>query len=417
MTEAVQRQVEACLDKDPFLPDLVDSLSAKAGNQLIHFARFAILPPQPDQSGRLLCSLIVDDERAISQMPDALRRPLEICHAALAPQQSLFEWLNAHRIENRSLFVAAVGETVRSIRSGDARFDCLQDAIDRPRGHAAYGQIPQLINEVREATSAVRFPSGLSKRQQVRRRADFIGLLLMIYLPVTPALLWLLNAHPSIPGRLASFAAVGIGWPIVLFLLIRNVWGLIVHWFNRDTVRTSFDAADLNYRTPTHWRQNAVTLVLPVRDNPLCRLSLRLYLRLTQVLLTYWFSDGRLNQVNSIHFARFFLIDRGRRLVFLSDYDGAIDHYLAEFVSVGRLAIIPILLHTAGCPPTRWFFRPGDSFAQQLPGYIAGNSVLTHAVSAYPSLSVRNVLARGRLNTAIDIDDVPAVSSFLATCR
>ena len=104
-------------------------------------------------------------------------------------------------------------------------------------------------------------------------------------------------------------------------------------------------------------------------------------------------------------------------MLFLSDFDGATDNYLAEFVSVGRLAIIPILMHLEGCPPTKGFFKPGETFAQQLPSYVLENSIPTVAASAYPHLSVRNVLSRSRLNTAIDLDNVAAIRTHMATCR
>ena len=91
-------------------------------------------------------------------------------------------------------------------------------------------------------------------------------------------------------------------------------------------------------------------------------------------------------------------------MIFLSDYDGGLNRYLADFIGVGSNAVIPISSSVAGCPKTRWLFLQDDpdTFAGRWQNLIRLHQLETAVwYNAYPLLTVtenlENVTFRNRL--------------------
>jgi hypothetical protein len=111
--------------------------------------------------------------------------------------------------------------------------------------------------------------------------------------------------------------------------------------------------------------QNQYTMLAPVRDSWFRRLNLRFVLWLANGFSKHWYRSGQLVGIDTIHFARFHLIDNGRRMLFMSDFDGGWERYLFDFLGVGSLAVVPIWTHLHGCPKTRFLRFPTKGFAQR----------------------------------------------------
>ncbi|HEV3050869.1 MAG TPA: hypothetical protein VGX50_11190, partial [Longimicrobium sp.] len=79
--------------------------------------------------------------------------------------------------------------------------------------------------------------------------------------------------------------------------------------------------------------QNEMSSVLYIKE-PLWfrRIVLWLVLAFLDFSARYQSVEGRLAGIPSIHFARWVMVDRGRRLVFFSNYDGSWESYLGDFV-------------------------------------------------------------------------------------
>ena len=111
--------------------------------------------------------------------------------------------------------------------------------------------------------------------------------------------------------------------------------------------------------------QNQFTLLAAVRNSRFRRLTIRIVLWLANAVSKHWYRRGKLVGIDTIHFARFNLIDNGRRMLFMSDFDGGWERYLFDFLGVGSLAVVPIWTNLHGCPKTRFLRFTTTGFAQR----------------------------------------------------
>jgi len=63
-------------------------------------------------------------------------------------------------------------------------------------------------------------------------------------------------------------------------------------------------------------------------------------------------TDGKLQGVETIHSAQWRVVDRGRRLLFMSNYDGRADDYFRDFSDNAAPGVNAIWSNTVGFPPT-----------------------------------------------------------------
>jgi hypothetical protein len=83
---------------------------------------------------------------------------------------------------------------------------------------------------------------------------------------------------------------------------------------------------------------------------PRCRLLLRPSLAIMQFLARYAFPPGSLAGVTTIRFARWVLVDDGRRLLFQSRFDGTWENYMGDFVDKIDWGLDAIWANTVGYP-------------------------------------------------------------------
>ena len=147
--------------------------------------------------------------------------------------------------------------------------------------------------------------------------------------------------------------------------------------------------------------------------------KLRFWLWVVGQLGDRWWAEGTLGHARGIHFAHWHLIDRGRRLLFLSNYDGDFSGYLDEFI-LGALAGInliwgrsklkprpaaatddPSIGAPRGFPPRRLLFFAGCSNEQWFKAYVR-DSMVPHLLrfDAYP-FSCTDIERATRLRDAL----------------
>jgi hypothetical protein len=109
-------------------------------------------------------------------------------------------------------------------------------------------------------------------------------------------------------------------------------------------------------------------------------------------LLARTSTKGELSGIPSIHFAHWSLIDNGRRLLFLSNYDGSWISYLDDFIDKASIGLTAVWSNTVGFPPAKLLVFEG---AQNEAGFksFSRDSQTPAQVwySAYPDLTVQNI--------------------------
>lgn len=129
---------------------------------------------------------------------------------------------------------------------------------------------------------------------------------------------------------------------------------------------------------------------------------LRVVLLVIDVAARVRYTKGQLGGIPSIHFAHWSVVDDGRRLLFVSNYDGSWESYLDDFIEKAASGLSAVWSNTADFPPARWLgVLPGTGGARRGPEFkrMARNSQSPTAIHhcAYPELSVTNI----RDNTAL----------------
>jgi hypothetical protein len=101
---------------------------------------------------------------------------------------------------------------------------------------------------------------------------------------------------------------------------------------------------------------------------------------------------GSLGGIPSIHFARWTVFNRGKHLLFLSNFDGSWEHYLGEFIDQAANGLTAVWSNTVGFPRSRFLIKGGAADEQRFKSYARESQLYTQLwYSAYPFLSVVNI--------------------------
>jgi|SRR5579859_761991 len=117
------------------------------------------------------------------------------------------------------------------------------------------------------------------------------------------------------------------------------------------------------------------------------------------------YTQGDLGGIASIHFARWVALPDGR-LLFMSNFDGAWDAYLGDFIDKASAQLSAVWSNTECFPPTSLLLWGGARDAAAFKAWTRGCQVPTQLwYSAYPAASVRHV--RAALKLAEDVFEAP----------
>ncbi len=140
--------------------------------------------------------------------------------------------------------------------------------------------------------------------------------------------------------------------------------------------------------------QNQLTLLTGVEPGQVRRL--RAVLSAVDALAKRLSPPGSLTGIRTIHFVRWVVMDEGRRLLMLSDYDGSWENYIDEFAEMILSGLDAIWGGATGSPPDG---------ARDLPAF--KDFLRTHQVptpvfySAYPTTTTLNILSNRGLSRAL----------------
>ena len=98
--------------------------------------------------------------------------------------------------------------------------------------------------------------------------------------------------------------------------------------------------------------QNHFASVAPVKPGWFRWIVLKTVLKLIHVLAAVVSNQGSLSGITSIHFARWVVVDGGKKLLFLSNYDGSWENYLDDFIDQTSEGLTAIWSNTVGFPQT-----------------------------------------------------------------
>ncbi|MEA2934569.1 MAG: hypothetical protein QOD74_1215 [Variibacter sp.] len=170
-------------------------------------------------------------------------------------------------------------------------------------------------------------------------------------------------------------------------------------------------AAYDNEEGGVHRHQNHIASVTDVKPGFLRAILLRATLTAVGLLARFWFNQGNLGGIPTILAARWTLINGGKQVLFLSNYGGAWDSYLNEFIDMGAVVgLNGIWTNTFlsrsdrsfGFPATYYYFWEGAQDERSFKSYVRHSQLETLVwYGAYPRLTVININNNTALRQAL----------------
>jgi hypothetical protein len=374
-------------------------------SQQIHFARFAILadPDRGPDRKRLLYSANYDGDlerhlgelSAITSDMDAIWGRCEDYTGA----GDFASFIRAHAYEPDTYYIAFRDETVDTIRHGSALRRHAQTVMDADAVRRLSGLVsglasrsPFWVASTRRAfDTAIRFISDA---------LDRLTRALPIFADVFRAVrrLGLANIVRGAQQILASLNR----YPV--FRISNRLTGNRMRprqspyssvWLDNCAVPAPLVAGDevtseSDRETPPTFRedvvtQNQLTLITVVKPGQADRV--RSVMTAIDSYSKRLAPPGSLIGVSTIHFVKWLVIDNGRRLMMVSDYDGSWESYIDEFAEMILSGLDAIWDTSLGYPPDG--ARDLPAFKRFLRSHQVPSEVF---FSAYPDQTVLNVI-------------------------
>src|SRR5262245_60472632 len=233
----------------------------------------------------------------------------------------------------------------------DRGIDCYQQdgerVVDRERAF-------DLVRNVVRSNGAFDWAVRPSDKATLDR---FIAGMRLLGLFVAPVLfvvaIWFVLGH-SVLSAVAAIAIVAV---------LVGLFALALWWHERRDVPMDLRSFDRSHDErlaagEDRQAQNHLASITVVKDGRFRRMTLRLVLWVTNRFARVA-TKGRLSGIPSIHFAHWSLLPDGKRLLFLSNYDGAWSAYLDDFVDLAARGLTAIWSNTVGFPKTRFLLFKG----------------------------------------------------------
>ncbi|NEO63978.1 MAG: hypothetical protein F6J98_27550 [Moorea sp. SIO4G2] len=106
--------------------------------------------------------------------------------------------------------------------------------------------------------------------------------------------------------------------------------------------------------------------------------------------------------VDTIHFARWVVIDQGRRVLFMSNYDFNLEDYMNDFINKLAWGLNIIFGHGVDYPKTSWLVKGGARDEQIYKAVLRKYQIRSQVwYAAYPNLSAVNISNNAQIRAGL----------------
>ena len=387
-------------------------LTDLTGSEGLHALRILVVPPETDGPIRLIINSVSDDDYLIHlQRVATILAPhlAEVLPKSLATPEKMAATFQDHRLYGNTLYLASQGVSLRQIREEARLREVLREWVKKARVSGELDTMPpeearlamkQYVLALDDPTCA-RVPAA-EPRGVLRRRVDFVATFLGF--PLIGVLgkdIWLAVQSVANPVRRSCWTVAMFVWYLYagVFSAVALLGVRLMEFLEPDVLAPPApeDKIDRLEVIEDSRTKNELTIWFPVKPGFMGRLLMKTVLAGAEHGCRHLWTRGKLAGAQNIHFARLLVADGGRRMLFMSDYEGSFDAYIKHFVGVGGhpRAVIPISSRIHGCPKTRWLYLPQDvvsfrrGWRQMARSYQVQASV---RYVAYQSLSANDIL-------------------------
>jgi hypothetical protein len=399
--EASLAALLASMNGAPGMADPENTLVPFGRFEQLHVARFAIIkantgkdigvygiaPTEWPPSLALLGDCDGPADALLADLVDragpGLRRVFAHCRG-FSTDTDLRQWMQQHAVTPAATYVNWIGRTVSQIREDAALraalIEHLQGIDLESSGHSPgeiCARLMAFVEEVRQAgrlslTPEAPTPLGWLVRDWSHKIG--VPLVLVALFP------FLVLASPLLALRLRSLEKSDpddLGRPDLEYL--RSLASIEDHEFTNQ-----FSAfGDIK---PGLFRRYTVMFLLWLLDYA----ARHIYRR------------GYLTRVQTIHFARWVLLDDNKRMFFASNYDGSLDSYMDDFINKVAWGINLVFSNGVGFPRTSWLLCGGARYEQKYNRFLHRHQLATAVwYKAYPGLTVADLNRNTRIRKGV----------------
>lgn len=375
----------------------------------VHFARFVILEEAKDVDNKIIQPSLVFSseidaplERYFNDLVDLAGDGLDQIYSHCENYPSLGErtrqnrlaYLHTHQVEVQAFYINTIGRTVQQICQEAKLREQIENFLDRQ----------QTIQDWSNWDA-------MKVRQAIR---DFVlnerSLNWMLAPADRPSFLWLFKETVYFIFGLLLILVV-----LLAFLPFLPIYLAILRYKEeRDAQQDSVRLSSKERNELTIWEdrvvQNQFSAVGLIKPGLFRLTTARVLLWLINFASRHIFNNGNLggvpalnlDGVDTIHFARWIVIDEGRRVLFMSNYDGSLESYMNDFINKVAWGLNAIFSNGVSYPKTRWLILDGAKDEQAFKSYIRQHQIVTQVwYTAYPQLTAVNAANNAQIRAGL----------------
>jgi hypothetical protein len=397
--EAHLRTLLESMNQAPGIADPANTLVPFGQFPQIHVARFAILDDRttddihaayglPAPHYPLYLAFLADFDGPADSFREALvarsQAGLEqvfSCCEGFESGSDITQWMKSHNYAPATIYVNWLGRTVAQIREEEALRLALVDHLQKNQTSYSRKSLQEAHASLREFTHA-QLSSGR----------------LTLSAPAPTPLGWTIRnaAHlVMVPLILLLLAPLLILYLPIFLVQLRSrekkdltIAPRVEHCYSRQlTLIEDYDVT------------NQFTAMGSVKPGMFRRWTLSFFLWALNWTTRHIYTRGQLARVPTIHFARWVFIDDKKRLLFASNYDGALETYMDDFINKVGWGLNLVFSNGIGYPATKWLIVDGAKDEQDFKNFLRRHQLPTNVwYKAYPGLTAfdlkRNALIR-----------------------
>ncbi len=390
----------------------------------VHFMRWVVLDEVPLGSGEAFPAQLVLSTNYDLPLKDHLEELVTVGGATMQAIYShcvgyeigtnLYNYLTQPQYNSKpnAFYIGTPGLGVALIRREKAFREGIQRFLDRPDSAIAPG--PDAAQRAVEGMSLrvrmqafvlhddkLRWASEpeVERPSKLRRIATGLLFVLVVLFVAFVALCLFVPRFAPVPGWALPVAGAVLVVALILFLV-----GFVVVWLQVLKVKenapdekgdpVTIDADRIGKLTASEDRlvQNQLTHLADIKSGWFRLATLRIVLAFINFMALNYYVHGTLYGIPTIHFGRWVVIDKGRRLLFFSNYDGSWVNYLGDFIDKAAPGLTAIWSNTVGCPKSQGLYGEGATDEQRFKSWTRNHQIITQVwYSAYEDLTVDNI--------------------------
>lgn len=368
----------------------------------VHFLRWVILPEEEVNGHHIGAQLALstnfdgDPKIHLAELIAKAKVGIKAIYAHCfgfpfdGSNEEIMSYFLKYKVANAAFYCGTVGRSVAQIHKERQLRYGIQSYLQSSNPSQNWaGQAPNLLRRqfVHDLQSQSEFAWTKQRYQPTflyRNGRLLLAVSLGLILGLVTALLFLQPLKTAL--AFLFFSLIPVFW----FSILRYKEGIDKANFvaaPRNAERLADLTAREDYRI-----QNQITHLVAIKPGWFRLLTLKFVLKLINLLASTFFNRGNLAGIPSIHFARWAIIDGGKRLLFFSNFDGSWESYLGDFIDKAAVGLTAVWTNTVGFPPTEKLIYSGARNSVDFKAWVRDKQIQTQVwYSAYKTLSVQNI--------------------------